>query len=97
MPDILARLIPLALAAAVLVPALGNGPARAGQPYFEMTCDELWYERNAIYAHYGYCFKTARAQAVFGTSCHPPYGKLPKSAMKQVKEIKSWERKKGCS
>jgi hypothetical protein len=30
------------------------------------TCDELWYRRNAIWHRYGYCFKGAKGQQVFG-------------------------------
>ena len=84
------------LAVTAALPA-ATSTAEAGQPYFEMTCDELWYERNAVYDHFGYCFKTERARSVFGTDCHAPWGKLTKSAQKQVNEIKHWEHEKGCN
>jgi hypothetical protein len=32
------------------------------------SCDQLWYERNAIYKNAGYCFKTARAIQAFGNA-----------------------------
>jgi hypothetical protein len=32
------------------------------------SCDQLWYERNAIYKQEGYCFKTQRAIAAFGNA-----------------------------
>ncbi len=31
-------------------------------------CDELWAERNAVYAEAGYCFKTPRAIRAFGNA-----------------------------
>lgn len=31
------------------------------------TCDFLYTMRNQIYAGHGYCFRTARAQSMFGT------------------------------
>lgn len=32
------------------------------------SCDQLWYERNAIYKRAGYCFKTPRAISTFGNA-----------------------------
>lgn len=61
-----------------------------------MSCNQLWYARNAIYAEKGYCFKTARARATFGPRCYPPYGKLSRSEQNTVAAIKRWERQKGC-
>ena len=61
-----------------------------------MSCSELWYARNAIYAENGYCFKTARARAVFGPGCFPPYGKLSRSEQRQINLITAQERRKGC-
>ncbi len=40
-----------------------NSPALAAFP-----CDELWAERNAVYAEAGYCFKTPRAIRAFGNA-----------------------------
>jgi len=59
-------------------------------------CYELWYERNEIYARNGYCFKTARARAVFGPGCFPPYGELRGSEKRRVDELQYWERRNGC-
>ena len=61
-----------------------------------MSCDQLWYERNAIYAAKGYCFKTARARQVFGPGCVPPYGNLDANERDRVSAIQQWERSKGC-
>ena len=61
-----------------LIGAIGAGsmgvaptPAAARDPAY-MSCEELWYARNRIYARNGYCFNTARARAVFGAGCFPP-------------------------
>lgn len=36
------------------------------------SCDQLWYERNAYFARYGYCFRSARGQAAFPPgNCRP--------------------------
>ena len=32
----------------------------------DMTCDQLWFERNSLYQNNGYCFKSDRAIAIFG-------------------------------
>ena len=61
-----------------------------------MSCDELWYARNEIYAAEGYCFKTARAQSVFGPGCFAPFGRLSGDEQRQVNLIQSWERRRGC-
>lgn len=61
-----------------------------------MSCDELWHERNAIYARNGYCFKTPKAIATFGKSCFPPYGELQGQEKNRVTEIRIWEQQKGC-
>ena len=60
------------------------------------SCGDLWYRRNAIYAEAGYCFQTARARAVFGAGCFPPYGQLGPRQRSQVNAIQSQERYMGC-
>ena len=54
-------------------------PVKA-QGYRGLSCGQLWYERNAIFAQYGYCFKTDQAINAFGRACFPPYGRLPPHA-----------------
>lgn len=61
-----------------------------------MSCRELWYARNAIYARKGYCFKTERGRAAFGPGCFPPYGALSGWERDRVNELQYWEREKGC-
>jgi hypothetical protein len=84
-----------AMALAALLSLQIAGPA-AAQPYRFMSCDELWYERNAIYAEKGYCFETRRARRVFGDACFPPFGRLTQWEQHRVDEILRWERRKGC-
>jgi hypothetical protein len=62
----------------------------------EMSCSELWYKRNEIYARNGYCFKTARARAVFGRGCFPPFGQMSGWEKRRVNELQYWEARKGC-
>lgn len=62
-----------------------------------MSCDQLWYARNAIYAREGFCFKTEHAIAVFGNGCFPPFGHLSPGEQDQVNAFQYWERMKGCA
>ena len=75
---------------------VGPLPATA-QGYGSLSCGQLWYERNKVFAEYGYCFKTDQAINAFGRACFPPYGRLPPHAQSVVNEIIAWERRKGCS
>ena len=95
----LSRPIQLALAAAVSVAgALASGTTVASaQGLSSLSCGQLWYERNAIYARHGYCFRTPQAVATFGRGCRPPYGRLPPRAAERVNRIVAWEQRKGCS
>jgi len=79
-------------AAAVASPlAFGAVPAAA-----QGACESLWHQRNAIYARNGYCFRTARAQAVFGPGCFPPYGELSPGERRQVNRLQAEEDALGC-
>jgi hypothetical protein len=86
----------------ILAALLGAGMALAtastgfAQGYANMSCDELWYARNQIYAEAGYCFKTEAALRVFGYRCYPPYGHLTRGEQRQVSEIQRWEARFGC-
>jgi len=72
-------------------------PNRAvAQSFGDMTCRQLWYERNAIYAEAGHCFKTRRGRAAFGRRCYPPYGRLGSYDKRTVARIVRWERRNGC-
>ena len=85
------------IAVAAVVFFLEAGSFAMAKSYASMSCYQLWYARNAIYAENGYCFKTAKARAVFGPGCFPPYGKLSSSEQRRVDDIIYWERRKGCS
>jgi YARHG domain len=72
----------------------------AAQNLWSLSCGDLWYQRNAIFARNGYCFKTARALRVFGNaSCSFNYeGDVPMSQDERqlVATIRSIEAQKGC-
>lgn len=80
----------LALAGACLAQAAG------AQALGELSCRALWYQRNAVYAEQGYCFKTSDAIATFGPRCFPPFGKLTPEQQRYVDQVKAWEARKGC-
>jgi hypothetical protein len=84
-------------AIAVQAGAAAVGGAAQAQDYREMSCRELWYARNRIYAEKGYCFETSRARAVFGRACFPPYGRLSRWEREEVERIKRWEGRRGCN
>ena len=81
-----------ALACLVILP---TGPAQAAFP-----CDELWGERNAVYAEAGYCFRTARAIKAFGNAnCrYDGLRDVPLSARDRAKvaDIVREEQRNGC-
>jgi hypothetical protein len=79
------------LAASLFAPV----PAFAQDPSL-MSCNELWYARNEIYARNGFCFKTERAQSVFGPGCFPPFGKLTNADARTVSTLQSWEKRRKC-
>lgn len=66
-----------------------------------LDCNDLWYERNRLFAQYGRCFTTKPGRNAFHNSrypnvCQPPYGKLPAGAKVDVAAIQRVERRKGC-
>ena len=61
------------------------------------TCDQLWYNRTAIYARRGMCFKDERALRVFGQRCFSPYGKLTHRDQRRVDDIARQQRRRGCN
>jgi hypothetical protein len=64
------------------------------------SCDELWYERNAIYKRAGFCFKTPRAISTFGNAgCeYDSAGQLPLSRgqRERIARIVRLEQEYGC-
>src|SRR5436190_1271450 len=54
-------------------PVSPSGPMRrssagANNSLYAHSCDELWYQRNAILWSAGYCFHASRAVRVFGNA-----------------------------
>jgi YARHG domain len=93
----LGMLVALSLTAATPAARAGSDGASGTDYYAQLSCAQLWYERNAILARHGYCFQTQRALATFGNVCRPPYGNLPANLNRVVSTIKGWEQKRGCS
>ncbi len=68
------------------------GPAAQAQ-----SCFDLWYERNAIFDSYGYCFKTSLGKRTFDNSdCYTSRPQLSRSDLNRVNTIKRQERRRGC-
>lgn len=93
----ISRIVPYlgVVALTTVINVMGTGQASAQRARW-MSCDDLWHARNSIYAEAGYCFKTRRAQAVFGPRCYPPFGRLSRYERERVEEIEAWEHRKGC-
>ncbi|GGC57320.1 YARHG domain-containing protein [Chelatococcus reniformis] len=64
------------------------------------VCDDLWYQRNAIFKAAGYCFKTSRGIRAFGNAgcAYDDEADVPLSARQstRVRQIKADERALGC-
>lgn len=83
--------------AVVIFGLMAVAPIASAQDFSRLSCGQLWQERNAVFAEFGYCFKTPQAIQAFGRACFPPYGRLPTSAQARVDDIIYWERRKGCT
>jgi hypothetical protein len=84
------------IAPLLAAPRQAVAPAQAA-----VTCDTLWYERNAIFARRGYCFQSARGQAAFGNAgCTPglPADQVPLTAEERglASALLSREQAMGC-
>ncbi len=66
-----------------------------------MSCGDLWYRRNAIFARNGYCFKTDRAVRVFGNEGCRFYVEsdvpMSRAEREEVEFIRAIERRRGCN
>ncbi len=61
------------------------------------SCYDLWYERNAIYDSYGYCFKTRLGRQTFDNSdCWTSNPRLSTGDQRRVDSIRREERRRGC-
>ena len=90
------KLLSAAIVSAVAAGAFAIPAPALAQDAAYMSCGDLWYARNKIYARNGYCFKTARGVDAFGPGCFPPYGRLSGWEKDRVDELQMWERRKGC-
>ncbi len=74
--------------------------AAAQDDLSSMSCGDLWYRRNAIFARNGYCFKTERAIRVFGNQGCRFYVEsdvpMSRAEREEVEFIRAIERRKGC-
>lgn len=65
------------------------------------TCEDAWYQRNAIYKEAGYCFKTGRAISAFGNAgcSYDTVEDVPLSARQRaiVADLRTFERMRGCT
>ena len=65
-----------------------------------MSCGDLWYRRNEIFARNGYCFKTDRAIRVFGNQGCRFYVEadvpMSRAEREEVEILRAIERRKGC-
>ena len=98
----------LALSMAIMTAFIGSAPATAGDfgyggrydPYdylWDWSCQELWVERNSIYARRGYCFRTRRAIRYFSNDgCWTRRPRLSRSEQRLVDAIRRVEIAKGC-
>ena len=84
------------LAAGAILSAFAEIGAPAPALAQGASCDQLWRERNAIYARAGHCFQTTRGRSAFGGGCFPPYGQLSGAEARRVRQLQSLERRNGC-
>jgi hypothetical protein len=65
-----------------------------------MSCGDLWYRRNEIFARNGYCFKTDRAMRVFGNQGCRFYVEadvpMSRTEREEVEILRAIERRRGC-
>ena len=75
-------------------------PAAAQDGLSSMSCGDLWYRRNEIFARNGYCFKTDRAIRVFGNQGCRFYVEadvpMSRAERDEVEILRAIERRKGC-
>lgn len=76
-------------------------PTVRSAPVAPSSCDDLWYERNAIFKSAGYCFRTPRGIRAFGNAgCqYDDEADVPLSIRQrqQVTQIRATERRLGCA
>lgn len=63
----------------------------------DLTCDDLWWARNEIYARNGYIFQTARGRRAFGDQGWTRNPDLNRTEQQNVANIQRYERRYGCN
>jgi hypothetical protein len=73
------------------------GMASSAQPVFAGVCDDLWYERNAIYNDNGFCFKTRAGREAFDNSdCYTDAPDFTRSEQRRIDQLQRQEQDYGC-
>lgn len=103
----LAALLAAAAAAPAMAACFESGVGCTDDHYISrkvlnaLSCDALWTVRNTIYHENGYCFRTARARAVFSNeNCHSDDTadvRLNSFERANITRVSEAERKKGCN
>ncbi|MDP4024021.1 YARHG domain-containing protein [Methylobacterium sp. NEAU 140] len=79
----------------------GVAPPAPVAPAAASSCDDLWYERNAVFKAAGYCFRSPRGIRTFGNAgCQfDDEADVPLSARQreQVARVRATERRLGCA
>lgn len=91
----LPKVLGLTLAAATAFMITYGGTIATSTRVEAGVCYNLWYQRNAIFAARGYCFKSC-GRRVWGNNCFPPYGQLSPREWQQVRQIQASERARNC-
>lgn len=74
------------------------GPALAEEPIAYDACDELWFQRNQIYANAGHCFASPLGKAIFDNAgCTPDDVTLSRFHQALVEAYQAEERINGCA
>lgn len=80
---------------------VGSAPNAPVAPAASSSCDDLWYQRNAMFKAAGYCFRSPRGIQTFGNAgCqYDDEADVPLSARQreQVAQIRVTERRLGCA
>jgi len=67
----------------------------------QLSCDALWTVRNTIFDENGYCFQTAKAQAVYSNAgcMYTSMASMPLNSYEvtNIQTVRSVEKQKGCN
>lgn len=63
----------------------------------DLSCDDLWWARNEIYARNGYIFQTDRGRRAFGDQGWTRNPDLNRTEQRNINNIQLYERQFGCN